>query len=1008
MRTKGRTFMSALVTLLALTAMAIAGAATAAAVESDDVVFNIVGAIPAEVSRSGEIALPTGTAVRGGVTKEILVSVYDPFDDLVIAGKGSFYPAATGEYTIRYKANFGKTYVKEEKFVVKHDPSVLFGGTGVTAEADATAGPLFATQHEGVLLTANVEGATATYALPLDLSHSSKTDALISLLVVPSAKGTLDFDRFTVTLTDKYNSDNAVKIINYRGSWGYHTSYVRAAANKQGPAGYENDQLLNATTTGTPIWFSFTAEPDSGNASGDKLLCTYMYDNEEKAVYISNPKRTTSSARPGLVTDFDSLDCQPASQLWGGFTTGEVYLSITFESFVGSSASILVTEVNGVSMSSAGANDTVAPAIYVDTEGYDEAPAGIVGVRYPVFAATALDKLDGAIKPKLSVYKDYGTAAASVVAMRVSDSFVPSSEGRYSLVYSATDASGNYAEKAIAFNVVSALDMPSITFGTEVPDRAFVGEKIELPTPDVVGGSGRNTVNAYVRFGNERIDGRSIVPKQAGEYVYVVEATDRLGRKAVSENAITVTVSDAPVIDDPVVTPIMVSGSVYKPELPRAVDYKAGGAEVAVTLKARYASGEEVTVSGDGFTPDIQKGDAVTLIYSARSATGEESAREVEIRIVDGGTNALARKAYNYFLHDGFTAEQGESYISYKRNDGDGEIEFAHDLLARNFRIDLTVPASGNSFNALKITLTDPVNADETLTWRIYRGDNESASSSVLEAEGESGSRTVSGSFFDVVTTGFSVAYNNADLSLVDVNRGATITKLENFSGFSSGKLRLKIALEGVYGESELRVGRVGNQNFVRISGSGDTITDNTAPDIALAYAVPRSGEHGKEITVPAAMVADVLSSTAQVKLVISAPDNSTVYDGDIASDYTFVPDGYGAYRVSYVFDDGSRGYGTLGYQITVKDAVPPTITVNGGVPQTASLGSDISLPTASVTDNNDTNLECMIFVTDPRGTMKPYVSGAKYQYAGKYTITYYCYDSYRAFTIVSYTVTVA
>ena len=500
MRKKSKFY--AVLALLALIVCATAASFGALAVDDDPPIFDVSGEIPSVVVRGSEINMPVVTATKGGVTKTATVGIYDPFGSLAALGAGSFVPAATGEYTVRYKVTFGKTYTQEAKFTVvaKTDGAFKSDG-GITVETQKkTDLSMFKTQFEGVLLTASKSGATATFTQPIDLSYNTKDDPLISLLVIPSAKGTLDFDGFTVQLTDAHDEDNFVRIVNYRGSWGYNTSYVRAAANKQQLAGYESDKLLIAYNTGSPIWFSYTAEPTSGSSSGDSLLCTYSYDDAEKSVYVKNEKRSLNGARPGLVNDFDSLECQNPKLLWNGFTTGEAYLSITFDSLLNDSAQILVTSVNGTDLSGETVTDTQGPVIFVDKQGYSDAPDGLAGVPYPVFSASAYDRVDGKTEPTVLIYKDYATPDQKLVNSRVSGDFTASEAGNYTIMYTAVDISGNRSQTEVPVRIKTELEAMSASYSPSPVSTASVGEKVRIPDVNVSGGSGNKQTRVYVEF----------------------------------------------------------------------------------------------------------------------------------------------------------------------------------------------------------------------------------------------------------------------------------------------------------------------------------------------------------------------------------------------------------------------------------------------------------------------------------------------------------------------------
>lgn len=991
-----------------LFAILICAMSVVTATASDLPEFAITDAIPSVVVRGGAIDMPKATATKDGVTKTAVVSIYNPAGRLAATGGESFIPTATGEYTVRYRVNFDKTYSMDAKFtVVARTSGVFRGDDNVTVTPQAHTNAMFATHFEGVLLTANKTGATATFTQPINLSYNTKDDPLISLLVIPSAKGTLDCDQFTVTLTDIHDTSNSVRIVNYRGSWGYHTSYVRAAANKQQLSGYENNKLLTAYNTGSPIWFSFTAEPNAANAAGNRLLCTYRYDNAEKALYVDNEKRTLHSSRPGLVTDFDSLDCQNAKLLWDGFTTGEAYLSITFGSILTEQAKILVTEVDGIQLTGETLEDTTGPIICVDMGDYTTAPDGVVGTAYPVFPATAYDRMDGALIPSVSVYKDYGTQNQQQLVLRGSRAFTADTAGSYSIVYTAWDNTGNPTQKVIPVHIAATLPDMTAKYSAALADTAYVGEVVRLPDVTVEGGSGNKQLVTYVLCPDgSRAAGKSFTPQEAGDYRFIVEATDYLGRKFTEAHIVTVRVSEAPILRIPFVRKVFLSGYAYTLPQATAIDVKNGGGTVDTAVSVQYGDDVPEPLHGT-FSPDISRGERIKLVYTAVGATGTAT-KSVDATVVDGGS-PRAVKAENYFLHDGFTVEHMTSGLAFVTEEpGDRTLTFANPVLANNLRFGLSVDPAANAYESLAVTLTDAEDEEISLTLRIYRGTNIAATKSRMTIGDDKNDYEVSASFFGLTTYGFDIGYNNASHTVVDYSGNRTVGTVTDtgFEGFPSGKVYLTIAVEKAAGKAGVTVSSVGNQTFAYAAGE-TTLNDRTSAQLGLRNTIRRSAVFGQPYTAPAAIVADVLNPNASVTLTVVAPDGSEVYKGAIDTAYTFTPDQYGVYNLHYERTAGSRTE-TTPYTVTVKDTVPPTLTVNGTVPTTARRGDAIRLPDATVTDNRDTDLTYYILLCDPRGTMSTLTSGATYEYAGVYQVTYYCCDADNAYTAQTFTVTVA
>ena len=76
----------------------------------------------------------------------------------------------------------------------------------------------------------------------------------------------------------------------------------------------------------------------------------------------------------------------------------------------------------------------------------------------------------------------------------------------------------------------------------------------------------------------------------------------------------------------------------------------------------------------------------------------------------------------------------------------------------------------------------------------------------------------------------------------------------------------------------------------------------------------------------------------------------------------------------------------------------------------TATVGKSYTLPSATVTDNNDASLPVYVFIMAPDGEQRANVAD-DYSFTptlrGEYIITYYTCDSYNCYTYVEYIIKV-
>jgi hypothetical protein len=333
-------------------------------------------------------------------------------------------------------------------------------------------------------------------------------------------------------------------------------------------------------------------------------------------------------------------------------------------------------------------------------------------------------------------------------------------------------------------------------------------------------------------------------------------------------------------------------------------------------------------------------------------------------------------------------------------------MSFANPLIANNLNLEIYVPKARNQFESLTITLTDSADNHIAKSFEIVKG-NASKNTSTLICEGET--MDIAGNFYDLTSYGFSVRYNNTSRYIFDRNANVNLVRCitndedEAFNGFPSGKVYLSVKLNGVSGESAIRVMLIGNQNFSNIKN------DRVLPQIQLSSFIARSGEINQIFVVPSAIAADVLSAEVTLKVTVKKGSN-VIYTGAINKDYAFRPSEYGKYRIEYTASAGGRS-ATSAYFVDIKDRTNPTMTLNGAVPTTGKVGKAIQLPTATVEDNYSQDMRVWIYITEPTGRMITLGEGeTSYTptMAGKHRVSYYVYDDYANYTYQKYTFTVA
>lgn len=867
---------------------------------------------------------------------------------------------------------------------------------------------------EGVVFTSGDEGATVRFKNKLDISSNKRTDVLAEILVMPSIQDTADFYELIITLEDAYDPENKITISFYRGMYDSMIGMIKAKAPGQVLAGYNaNTKKMHAETErGTPVYASFNGVGVKG-LSGTLRL---GFDYSARALY-AYPEVYSQLNDSNLVNKF--ADPKYVSEEWGGFTTGEVYMSFTFSSIKRTQAEFMLLNINGQSLAGKEISDEKDPVISVDTEGNEEVPAGIVDYPYPLFPVTVFDEIDGEMSgAQIAVYKgtkEEGDVYASGFSGELT-SFIPDSEGKYTFTYTAEDLAGRRTEKVFETEIRKPWGDLYYRPDGEFPDSAKVGEKIELPGGTAENGSGKVTVVTSVkRIGDETeiaLSDGAFTPKEQGVYNVTVRCTDYLRREYTLSRKIVVKESDTPVIEEPFVPRYVVSGKPVIFEDFKAYDYfSTPGYPRETNRKSIRIYNEEGVLLAEpdyadrSYVPDISFGNKIIVEYRAACVYDAEKIsvfrKTVEVLEIE--------EVGNYFYDESGNTSMlpGETSVVYKtETDGAGRV-FVNALPAEGFSFTFTVPLEYNRFDSVAVWLEDA--ADPRIKVKLSVCKNASDSNSIyskLYVNDKGEAADILGSFYETTNNFFIIGLQGR--SITDASSGVIMSVSETvygqrFEGFPSGKIYLSFTMEGVEGESAVEVNRVINQMI------SDIDDDYIRPVIIVSEEVKRDRHYGEEVKIPAAKAMDVLDQ--KVVLTVSVTDkrgNYLVKDSAILSDLYFTARSYGVYKIEYKAVDSRGNISTQTYSVEILDEVKPEMTIEGNLPSTVKRGEKVKLPSAIVTDNVSVNLRADIFVIEESGKMNV-VDGDEYVFSqkGKYIVRYFCRDDEYNFVIRDFVITV-
>lgn len=995
--------------LLALILCACAGVTIALAAAGD----NGGGLFEEEYLYGSVVEVPQAELSSGGESRTVSGVTTRP--DGTVTNKTQIVLDSIGRYEVKYSAVLGGKYVEQKESFTVYKDAYSLSNKNSTAEYGRHA---LAETKNGIMVNMRSDDVFR-YERMIDLSDNGPEDNVISLFITPSEIGRNDFNRLQITLTDAHDADNYVTVDYYSykdfgEGWGCHAKACATGQTLTGVAPDTGRVWSGETPYGQYNLFSFSGEysPDKGGKIEDDVL-ELRFDNDEKIVYSKNYHPFAVDGWD-FVVDLD--DPQYFRSLWGGFTTGEVYVSVRVADALSETASFVITEIDGQDIADRKVVDAAAPRISVDFAGYEESdlPSAKIGQPYKVFSASAFDDYAGEVSVKTNVYFAYASSQKISVDC-ANGTFTPKEEGLYTIEYTATDGGGNTAVKTVTVEARGNVAAIEAVGPSGAVLEGYVGQGIPLGEVSFSGGEGNISVTKSVRSGSEEIEivnGR-FTPVREGTYTVSVTGTDYIGQTKTVSYDVEITLSGYAVIDDDILMPkYLIAGSSNVLPAVSAKVYNADGTftETATKITFTDETGEH-EANGTTVVPTYTNDGIVTVKYSSETAAGVYTViKEVPCVAVKNG-NAL--QLSKYFVLDGMQYAEGEttavSSVFYTDRDG-AKMTFANPLLMSPLVMEIGVDPTRSRYDKIEILFTDSENESEKIKLTLERGSGGSGTSYVYV--NDSATRyQLSGSFSGGT---FTITYNNILSKFIfDVNNRINVTQTldgEPFSGFSSGTAYMQISLAETYGDAGIVITRINSQTF------GSLTSDRIAPSV-LVYG-DRGGMYalGASVTLPKARAVDVLDpyTTLSVTVrdparqIMTASDGTKLEDAEAFREYGITLDSYGIYTISYEGADSSGNIVRYNYTLRVIERTKPEIVLSGNMPASGSVNSVIQLPEAAATDSAGGELAVTVCYRDPLGSLKP-VSDFRFTPAvsGEYTVYYLAVDASGNFASASYTVNV-
>lgn len=853
------------------------------------------------------------------------------------------------------------------------------------------------------------EGDKLTFSSPLTLDKITKI-----LQVYPiNRDGKISAEYIVIRLTDCYDSSIYVDAIVYTK---YDFVYFRAGASGQDEMGlagtssnvggerklvYIDGKPYVTYISSGGAWSSNTKKT---NGTVDFVLSVkdkgygIMYDSVQKRVFIRE-FLDSGKYNDTLVGDFANEEIH--SNIFGGFTTGEVFVSVFADKYNGSIAEFEIDEALGFSgeeLVCKEYSDTAAPVINV----LGECGKSSVNIACgETFTLPEVEVYDVNYKGDLSVEVWYNYLSEYKVKVAVSNgAFVPKNSGAYTVIYTATDCYGNKSIAKVELNSVKTTNGKGINFDAGLDMDFKAGKKFTIPEWTAEGLNGKVTVSYRVTYNDEvlKLTDGAFIPEYSGDYTFIYSVTDGVYSYDFDFVKKCEPCSEVAFSKTPVLPRYFIKDATYSLDEFSAYVFDDGSPKAVETKLFVSFDGVDF-VEADYSELKISASENVKIKYVSNGV--ESDVYTVPVQNVNFGSDSFDKGAY--FVGD-FKYTPDFQSIIYKAN-GTGEskkLSYINEISAKNLTIEFSIPNGFANFDSLTFTVTDRKNPEVFTSFRYFKEDGKYYFSL-------SGEKKIS----------LDYSFDNGEI--ITLTYKASATRFYDGKGlalvcpmnFSDDRVNLDIELGNVYGNAAIDIRKINNQAF------NDDGTDSASPQISVEKS-DGIKSLGETATIYMPVITDVLSPIVNknITCTVKSPDGKTVTSedgvklfGNFNKQCTIKLSQYGDYTVSYKATDLNGKSGIVSYKIRVKDNTEPEITFKSNKTEfTASKTGWIKIQKYTVKDDVTANENLVVSVTvihenGSRMTVKDDKFNATEK--GVYTVTVMCKDEEGNCAFASYKITV-
>ncbi len=804
----------------------------------------------------------------------------------------------------------------------------------------------------GLLLDMSGTTASVSYNGIVDLRKLGSRTPVISFTPNHSYGGSIS--KVTVTLTDAYDPSISLSVQFARNSnatataMSFDNTTIRTTYGSTSVAVANYYPLQTDSVAWNTSFHSYWrseahTDPNKTYDPAESLYSmNFAYDTETNTVYSyglfqlvewgdrTAPEGFSAQPREGWYPIAD-LGSDALTSPFGGFTTGEVRVTLTVESGRGD---IMLHSIGGVTAATASAAYGTDTSLLLGS--FDGSLPAAVGVPYALPAGTG----GGATDVQLKVLQDGSELAVE------NGSFTAEKTGTCRIIYSAVNQFGRAITREIS---VSAIEKPELTVGYERENLTY-GEVYTVLEPKI---SGYGAISYTMTLNGE--------PVRPGQRVLVAE-----------EMTLTVTASDA--LEEKTLSySLNVDTNVlsFDIDFPRAAKC---GTEFAFpeAVICDHSSGNLLDYGV--YVGGVRQGASMTLPQTPGKLTVEyrtaKGSRSYELLLRSAGEITSGAEAL--VLPSGASAETNEAGTVVTVLQSDLTVGLPYKLSANNLSVQFVVLEEDLNFDTMAVRLWDKNGTAVTVSIEglkldepvLYIGGRSTGCKLAKQAQ-----TYTDGPYADKLYYTYTLTYDNYYRAMLSASKVLSYVTEDDrglaFAGFNGGVYMdlCPGALDSGAGKARFILAQVSNQYFYTSAfeygdGVGPALSTT---DFFIGNNYIRSGY---VLRLKNLWAYDVLQPASGLTVTLTAPNGTTIFqEADPAQLDDVTLDQTGIYMLKLVANDGNTGRSSTTYQFNVEDVTPPELTLAGAVPETATAGKSVTLPGVTATDDNDVTVQLIVYM---------------------------------------------